>query len=163
MNPSVIVRKYRSEDAAALASIFYHTIHHINSAHYTQQQINVWAPLTSLETDGWLKKFSRTQPFVATINEQPVGFAEFESDGHIDCFYCHHEWIGKGVGQALMSRIYEEARQKGILRIFAEVSITAIPFFEKQGFITFLEQTVVKDGIELINYKMEKTLDSSID
>ena len=36
---------------------------------------------------------------------QIVGFAEFEPNGHIDCFYCHHEWIGKGIISALMKEI----------------------------------------------------------
>ena len=89
-----------------------------------------------------------------------VGFAEFELDGHIDCFYCHHQWIGSGIGSALMNAIYERANQKKILRIFAEVSITARPFFEKQGFIITKEQTVVIKGVQLTNYKMEKNFNS---
>ncbi|WP_068467557.1 GNAT family N-acetyltransferase [Candidatus Protochlamydia phocaeensis] len=158
MSPHIVIRKYRPEDVQALAYIYFNTIHLINSQHYTKEQVDVWAPSSSLEPAGWEKKFSRTKPFVALIGEEIVGFAEFEPNGHIDCFYCHHKWIGRGVGTALMRRIHEEAQRQHISRIFAEVSITAKPFFEKQGFTTICEQTVTKNQVALINYKMEKIL-----
>ena len=55
------------------------------------------------------------------IGEIIVGFVEFEPNGHIDCFYCHHKYIGCGVGSTLMESVYEIAIQKEIKRIFAEV------------------------------------------
>jgi putative acetyltransferase len=153
----VTIRRYKLEDAEDLANIYYNTIHRINSKHYTQEQVDAWAPETSLNAKRWAEKFERTQPFVAVADESIVGFAEFEPDGHIDCFYCHHDWIGKGVGSKLMQAIEELARTQGIKRIFSEVSITAKPFFERCGFHVLVQQTVVMRGIELTNYKMEKS------
>lgn len=155
------MRKYRSEDVQALAEIYYNTIHQINIRDYSEEQVDVWAPKTSLETEGWAKKFARTKPLVAVSNDVAVGFAEFEPDGHIDCFYCHHDWIGRGVGSALMKAIHERAGASKIGRIYAEVSITAKPFFEKHGFVTVTQQTVVREGVELTNFKMEKHLGES--
>lgn len=152
----IIIREYQAEDVQDLANIYYNTIHNFNIRDYTQEQVNVWAPESSREAIYWAKKLEKTKPFVAILDNTLVGFAEFEPDGHIDCFYCHHLWIGCGIGSALMSAIYEQAKKKNIPRIFAEVSITARPFFEKQGFTTITQQTVVVAGIELINYKMEK-------
>jgi putative acetyltransferase len=154
----ITIRKYSVGDVHALAHIYYHTIHRINSQHYTPEQVDVWAPESSLEESQWVKKFEKTIPLVAVVDEAVVGFAEFESDGYIDCFYCHHNWIGCGVGSALMHAIYEKASEWKVNRIFAEVSITAKPFFEKQGFIIVTEQTVIKRGVHLKNYKMEKKL-----
>ena len=154
----IIVRNYRPEDSQALADIYYNTIHKINIQHYTEEQVKVWAPETSLESGRWAKKFEKTKPLVAMMDEIIVGFVEFEPNGHIDCFYCHHKYIGCGVGSKLMASVYEIAIQKEIKRLFAEVSITARPFFEKQGFAVTEEQTVVLHGVKLINYKMEKYL-----
>ncbi|CUI18044.1 Acetyltransferase, GNAT family [Candidatus Protochlamydia naegleriophila] len=162
MAQPIHVRNYQPEDAQALACIYYHTIHTINIQHYTKEQVDVWAPLTSLEGEGWAKKFLKTNPYVAVINQEIVGFAEFEPDGHIDCFYCHHNWIGKGVGSALMHHIFIEAERIKVTRLFAEVSITAKPFFEKQRFSTICEQSVIKDGVQLTNFKMEKILNPII-
>lgn len=154
----ITVRKYKPEDSQALADIYYNTIHQINIQHYTEEQVRVWAPETSLESSEWAKKFEKTKPLVAMVGEIIVGFVEFEPNGHIDCFYCHHKYIGCGVGSILMASVYEIAIQKEIKRIFAEVSITARPFFEKHGFTIVEEQTVDLLGIKLTNYKMEKYL-----
>ncbi len=154
----IIIREYKPEDVQDLANIYYNTIHKVNIRDYTEEQLNVWAPDTSLEKSRWAEKLERTRPFVAIIEDTIVGFAEFESDGHIDCFYCHHEWIGYGIGSALMNAINKKAREQKNQRIYAEVSITARPFFEKQGFLVINEQTVLLKGIELTNFKMEKSL-----
>ena len=158
MKTEISIRDYQPEDVQDLAKTYYNTIHRINIQHYTEEQVDVWAPATSLETEGWAKKFSRTKPIIATVGDEIVGFAEFESNGHIDCFYCHHEWIGKGVGSALMKEISHRAKNNHIYHIFSEVSITAKPFFEKHGFRVVTQQTIVRKGVELTNFKMERTV-----
>ena len=85
-----------------------------------------------------------------------VGFAEFEPNGHIDCFYVHHEFQGKGVGSALMATIEANAATNKIHRIYSEVSITAKPFFESKGFQVVKQQKVNIRGCELTNFVMEK-------
>ena len=112
----------------------------------------------SLQPEGWLKKFQKTKPLVATANGQIVGFAEFEKNGHIDCFYCHHDGIGKGVGSALLKAIHEKAVEYVVEKIFAEVSITEKPFFERNGFKITREQEVERKGIKLVNFQMEKRM-----
>ncbi|QVL55144.1 MAG: GNAT family N-acetyltransferase [Simkaniaceae bacterium] len=148
MKNEISIRDYQPEDVQALAHIYYNTIHRINIQHYTEEQVTAWAPTSSLETEGWAKKLPKTKPIVASVGNEIVGFAEFEPNGHIDCFYCHHEWIGKGVGPALMKEILQRAKNSHIPLIFAEVSITAKPFFEKWGFQIVTEQTIVRKGVE---------------
>ncbi|MCX6994984.1 MAG: GNAT family N-acetyltransferase [Chlamydiae bacterium] len=158
MRKEISIREYRPDDVQALANIFFNTIHKINIQHYTEEQVNVWAPATSLETEGWAKKFPKTKPIIATVGAEIVGFAEFEPSGHIDCFYCHHEWIGKGVGSTLMKESLYRAKNNHIHHIFSEVSITAKPFFEKNGFRVVSEQTIVRKGVELTNFKMKRKI-----
>ncbi len=152
----VEVRPYRETDAEALAAIYYHTIHTVNAEHYSQEQREAWAPASSLDAAGWKKKWASLPPLVAVAEGAPVGFVELEDSGHIDCFYCHHEWQGKGVGSALMNAVVREAKVKGIERLFAEVSITARPFFAAKGFELVKEQTVKPRGIEMTNFVMER-------
>jgi len=61
MKKEIVIRDYRPEDVLALANIYYNTIHKINIQHYTEEQIDVWAPATSLETEGWAKKIFQNQ------------------------------------------------------------------------------------------------------
>ena len=154
----ITIRGYKREDAKALASIYYHTIHTINIRDYTETQVNVWAPEASKETAGWMKKWDKLVPFVALIDEKPVGFVELEPTGHIDCFYVHHEHQGQGVGSALMKFIFNEAKKRKMKELFAEVSITAKPFFESHGFMVVKPQTIVRQGVELCNFVMRKSM-----
>lgn len=152
----VIIRDYQASDAKALAKIYYNTIHQINSRDYTEDQINAWAPAVSLESDRWNEKWEKLPPLVAVLNNIIVGFAEFEMNGHIDCFYVHHEYQSCGIGKALMNAIMALANRYGCKTIFAEVSITAKPFFEKMGFQIVRENIVTIRGQQLNNYLMEK-------
>jgi putative acetyltransferase len=161
-----VTRMYKPGDAKALANIYYYTIHNVNIKDYNEEQVNAWAPPSSLELEGWEKKWEKIIPIVVLSNEQIVGFTEFEPNGHIDCFYVHHEFQNKGVGSALMKAIEGKAQEDHILRIYAEVSITAKPFFEKKGFQTVKEQKVTLKPffgkkvalkkVELTNFLMEK-------
>lgn len=152
----VQIRKYQESDSRFLAEIYYHTIHNINTRDYSEEQVNAWAPTSCLELDGWKKKWEKLPPIVATINNQIAGFAEFEENGHIDCFYVHHLFQGKYVGSALIKEIEQQALQKNISKIFAEVSITAKPFFLNRGFQVTKNQIVTIRGVELSNFVMEK-------
>lgn len=158
MNSKITIRSYSEADVTSLAAIYFYAIHNVNTKDYSTEQVNAWAPSTSLEIDGWIKKWKNLPPIVATINDTVVGFAEFEDNGHIDCFYCHHEYQGCGVGSALMKEIENRARELKVNKIFAEVSITARPFFETKGFIVKKEQSVIVRGVALTNFVMEKIL-----
>jgi GNAT superfamily N-acetyltransferase len=151
----VQVRCYQDGDAKHIASIYYNTVHTVNAKDYTKEQLNAWAPYHDNYT-AWQEKCAKLNPFVAIIDGAIVGFAEFEPNGHIDCFYVHHEFQGAGVGTALMREIEMEAREKLLPRIYAEVSITAKPFFVKKGFQVIKQQTVRIRDIELTNFLMEK-------
>jgi putative acetyltransferase len=152
----ITLRPYHKADAPALAALYYHTIHHINKKDYTPEQLNVWAPESARNPERWKQKWEKLPPFVAEINGEPVGFAEFEPNGHIDCFYVHHAHQGKGIGKALMAAILEEATTRNIPKIYAEVSITAQRFFEAQGFQMVRMQEVTLQGIALRNGVMER-------
>lgn len=58
MTTEILIRNYRIEDTQALANIYYNTIHRINIQHYTKEQVDEWAPASSLVAEGWAKKFS---------------------------------------------------------------------------------------------------------
>jgi GNAT superfamily N-acetyltransferase len=157
MNNQIQVRRYQEGDAKEIAHLYYNTIHNVNSKDYTKVQLDAWAPWTSVQNySGWKEKLENIKPFIALIGDIIVGFAEFEPNGHIDCFYVHHEFQGSGIGSALMCEIEKEAREKSLPKIYAEVSITARPFFEAKEFQIIKQQTVTIRDVELINFVMEK-------
>lgn len=162
MSNKIQVRRYIECDAKALAAIYYNTIHTVNAKDYFKEQLDAWAPKSCLDIEGWIQKWKKLLPYVALIDGIPVGFAEFDiGKGYIDCFYTHHKYQGKGIGTALMDKIVVEATEGSLSRIYAEVSITARPFFQAKGFQIVKEQTVQIRGEKLTNFVMENTNFSS--
>lgn len=162
MMPPILIREYQSADAPALWQLFYDTIHKVNIRNYSLEQVNAWAPL-DVDLDRWTKRFESRATFVAEDGTTILGFAELESSGHIDRFYCHAECQGQGVGTQLLNRIEGEASSRGITRLYTEASITALPFFERRGFIVIREQEVECRGVLLTNFVMTKTLQPASD
>ena len=153
---TIIIRQYIPDDAQQLANIFYYTIHNINIQDYTEDQINAWAPSSSLKVTGWMKKWETIKPLIALMDNKIVGFTEFEANGHIDCFYVHHEYQRIGIGSSLMNEVFNKANDLNLKRLFADVSITAKPFFESKGFKVVTQQNKDIRGVILTNFAMEK-------
>ncbi|WP_028581435.1 GNAT family N-acetyltransferase [Desulfogranum japonicum] len=153
------IRRYRKGEEQTLWSLLYKTVHKVNSKDYTQAQVEAWAP-SQWNLPNWIKRLNKTNPFVAEKDNQIIGFAELESNGHIDCFYCAHDWQRKGVGSSLLQAIEHEAIQLGISHLFAEASLAARGFFEKKGFSVEVEQTVSLRGEQFTNYAVSKRISS---
>ena len=153
----MLIRDYRPDDAAAIVRLFYETIHTVNLADYTAAQADAWAPAVP-DPDAWHRRMSRRRTLVAERDGEVIGFADIENDGHIDFLFCRHDVVRRGVGTALYRAIEEVARGLGLGRVFTAASITARPFFERQGFRVLKRNTTLRRGVELTNYAMEKRL-----
>ncbi len=95
---------------------------------------------------------------VVEISGQVVGFAELESTEHVDCFYCHRGYQRRGVGSVLLQHVKAESTRQVNQKMFAEVSVTARPFFERQSFCLIREQEVTVRGVTMTNFVMELEL-----
>lgn len=127
------IRKIRSGEAGSIWRLLHNTVHRINQADYSNEELVVLAP-DEYDAPHWVSRFIRTQPLVATQGRDLLGFAELAEDGRIDLFYVHHDHQGKGIGRALMQRLRAEAASRGLRQLYCEASITAQPFFENMGF-----------------------------
>lgn len=153
----MIVRRATPEDAPCLLRLFYGTVHAVNSRDYSQEQVDAWAP-PDMSKENWRRRQETRTTFVAEQDGQIVGFAELGPDGHIDGFYTHKDHQGQGAGTRLLEAIVAEAAQAGVQRLFAEVSITARPFFERRGFRVVRPQEFEHRGVMFRNYIMERLL-----
>jgi len=95
-------------------------------------------------------------------NDIPAAFIEFEADGHIDCFYCHTDIAGSGVGRALFRHAQSQAIAAGFTRLYveaSEASEAARRFFLREGFkVTALRQFQLC-SVAIHNHSMEKQLE----
>ncbi|MGB3649724.1 MAG: GNAT family N-acetyltransferase [Rivularia sp. (in: cyanobacteria)] len=150
------IRLFDKQDAEQIARLFHQTIREVNINDYSLNQVKAWAPDDIYFRD-WVSVCSERFTYVADDNGTIAGFGELESDGHIDCFYCHKNYQRMGVGKKIYHAIEAKACELKI-HLYTEASITAKPFFLRMGFSIMKKQQVECRGESFINYTMEKYL-----
>ena len=151
------IRDYRAGDTPQIVRLFFETVRSVNRADYSEEQLKAWAPEVP-DAAEWHSRMNDRRTLVAEEGAEVVGFAELEGDGHLDMLYLRKDAVGRGVGLRLYEAVEREARGSGLGRIFTEASITARPFFERQGFRVVRGQKVVVRGVGMTNFVMEKDL-----
>lgn len=146
------IRDYGPADAAETARLFYDTVHAVDAADYTAEQLAAWAPEVP-DTAGWNASFSARCALVAVLDGRIVGFGDMTDDGYLDRLYVHRDFLRRGVATALCDRL--EAHAKGCA-ITVRASVTALPFFRGRGYATVARQQVERRGVLLTNYLMRK-------
>jgi putative acetyltransferase len=137
--------------------LFNETIREVNICDYSTSQVKAWAP-DDIYFRNWVEVCSSRFTYVADDEGVIAGFGELETNGHIDCFYCHKNYQRRGVGSQIYQAIEVKAFELSMNRLFTEASITAKPFFQRLGFSIVKEQEVTRRGETFINYAMEKFL-----
>lgn len=155
------LQPYQPGEAAALAELFYRTVHAVCLGDYTQEQVDVWAD-GQVNIAAWEKSFLAHDTLVARMNGEIVGFADLDG-GYLDRLYVHKDYQRQGVATALVQALETLAGSRGELRMTTHGSITARPFFEKWGWRVVKEQQVARKGLLLTNFVMEKTLKTTVD
>ena len=151
----VVIRPFQVGDEPALHAVFYSAVHEIAAARYTPEQLNAWAP-ADYDVMQWAERLRRNQPFLAEIDGQPVGYTDLQADGHIDHFFVAGTHVRQGVGRQLMDHLLKLAVQRGLSRVQAHVSLSAEPFFLRNGFAVTARQTVTVRGVSLANALMTR-------
>lgn len=80
----------------------------------------------------WISE-ERSCSLVAKRGAEIVGFALLK-EGEILLNYVAPEYIGKGAGAQMLSALEYWARSQGISELYCNSSITAKPFYERNGF-----------------------------
>jgi putative acetyltransferase len=155
--PAITIRPYRPQDAGVLSAVFYASVRHIARRDYTEAQVRAWAP-DRVWGDDWDKRRAATSTWVAECGREIAGFSDLGSDGHIDMLYVRPDFERQGIARALLLYIESVAKERGLSRLYTEASITARPVFEALGFHIVAEQTVTRDGVPMLNYRMVKSV-----
>ncbi|MDP1912334.1 MAG: GNAT family N-acetyltransferase [Pseudomonadota bacterium] len=153
----MLIRNFRPDDAPLLRTVFYASVHQLAARNYTPEQREAWAPLDH-DAAQWAARLQANQPFVAELDGAVAGFADLQDSGYIDQFFVAPACAGRGVAKALMAHIEASAARRGITALFADVSLTAEPFFSVSGFTVEQRQQVERQGVVLRNARMGKAL-----
>lgn len=148
----MIIRSYVSADCEEIAELFYQTVHTVNAKDYTDEQLNAWAS-GRVNLAEWDKSFSEHITVVAVENDAIVGFGDIDKSGYLDRLYVHKDFQSQGIATALCDKL---ERSISAEKIFTHASVTAKGFFEHRGYKVVREQQVIRNGIYLTNFIMEK-------
>ena len=150
----MILRKYRSNDCPEMLKLFYDTVHEINKKDYSSEQLDAWT--SDIIFDKWDKSFLSNNTIVAEKNGIIAGFGDMDNNGYLDRLYVNKDYQNMGVGSAIINELEKTAVSNGVFCFTTYSSITAKPFFIKHDYRVLKENTVLKNGIEMRNYFMEK-------
>ena len=141
------IRVAEEKDAAALVEIYSYYVEK------TAITFEYETPSTEEFTER-IHNIKEKYPYiVAEENGEILGFADMDGAGYLDRLYVHKDHQGRGVATALCSALEAACPVKNFT---THASLTARPFFESRGYQVLRRQTVVRHGISLENFVMEK-------
>lgn len=146
------LRPYRPADCPVLAQLFYDTVHRVNRKDYTPQQCRAWAT-GQVDLAEWNRSFLCHCTLVAWEKDAILGFGDMAPEGYLDRLYVRWDRQGEGIGYALCQAL-EAAVPSARYHTYA--SLTARPFFLRQGYRVAAENQVLRNGVLLPNFLMEK-------
>ena len=154
----VTLRQYLPADSNETLELFRDTVHSVNAADYSAEQLDAWAP-PSMNAALWNQRILRND--CAVVAEQQgtiVGIGTADTSGYFDLLYVHKDYQRMGIATSFAEYIEEYLSRHGVASITTEASITAVPFFENRGYVIRQEQKVECRGQLFTNYKMEKEM-----
>ncbi|MGL1493944.1 GNAT family N-acetyltransferase, partial [Vibrio parahaemolyticus] len=99
---------------------------------YSDDQMQAFLSYYSIET--LQQKMIKGDFFCAIIDDEIVGVIGLEDDMVIG-FYIKLDFLGKGLGKALLNYIEDFAQHKGFKNIQLASSPVSISFYEKHGWL----------------------------
>lgn len=145
-------------DIPELKQLYKGVILSVKRKNYSAPEVEDWASCGDNDLQ-WIQLITE-QYFIMAKDESEriVGFSSINREGYLHMMFVHKDFQRLGIAKLLYNDIENYAVNNNIHKITSEVSITARPFFEKQGFVVDEEQKRKAKDLYLTNYKMSKTI-----
>jgi len=161
----VRVRQATDEDTGALLLLRRQAILALRSAHYSPDQIAVWADAPAGELGGAVDD-PEWSVLVAERDTALVGFGaiRYQDRPHLWALYVSPQWARRGTGTALLAALERDARRHGCSALWVAASLNAARFYERRGYgrgvpFTFDMESISGEAT-LVAVKMIKRLDT---
>lgn len=150
-------RPYRPADAAACAIVFETAVRDGAARHYDAEQRTAWISARTPET--WAARLADQTVWVGVdASDKVLGFFSLTDDGVIDFAFVLPQMRGTGLADALLNRLVDVARTRGLTRLTTEASLIARSFFARNGWEEERRQTVWIGDVSLDNFVMSRKL-----
>lgn len=151
------IRRAKESDSQEIGNMYFDTVNAVNSKDYPKEKIDVWAA-SGKKYDMWKKKISEQYFLVAERGNIITGISSIDPSGYLDFMYVHKDYQRMGIAQALLNEIEKKAAEQKNSEIWAYVSLTADPFFKKNGYEFSGEKIIVIQGVEFVDRILRKKL-----
>jgi putative acetyltransferase len=151
------VRPYRRADAEPIVRIYFDAVHAVADSDYSPAERAAWAPRLP-DPESWHQRMMTRRTFVLEETGEPIAFAELDADGTVDMFYCRPDRQRQGAGSRLYAALEAAALRAGMKRLTVDASHPGRRFFERQSFRTERQHAFRRNGVALVNFRMEKRL-----
>lgn len=91
--------------------------------------------------------------FVACEGDTIIGFGDIDPSGYLDRLYVHKDYQRMAIASALLNKLENSCDAE---KITTFASITSRPFFLASGYTAVRENIVIRNGVSLVNFLMEK-------
>jgi putative acetyltransferase len=154
---AVSLRPYLPADAEHCAAIFRASVEELASEDYSNDQCAAWAARAD-DSAAFAKRLAEALTLIALYDGELAGFASLKGADVIDMVFVDPAVARRGVATALVDALVRLAAARGAKTLTAEVSDTAKPLFERQGFVAQRRNLVQLDDEWLANTTMTKRL-----
>lgn len=124
---------------------------------YTNEQIEAWVN-SRFDIQKWEQKRQQQQFWFAWEQDELIGFCSLEACQNLDLLYVKPAFKKQKVAANLLQSVLEYAQLNQVKFIRTEASLTAVPFFEKFGFIKQENNSFLYNGIWMENVSMQLEL-----
>lgn len=155
VNNAVNIRPAVAGDAEALLALFRESVRGLGAGLYPPEALEAW--ITGLDEARLRNLLRTTRVLAAELDGELAGFCALDSD-LLEMLYVHPRHAHKGVATVLLAAIETEALRQGADTLSVRVSLAAQPFFKARGFLMVRGLEVVRSGVEIFCFQMEKRL-----
>lgn len=144
------------DDAEPLAQLIADSAHATLAPHYSEVQMEAF--LDYYSPSAMRGKIASQAVFCAEMDGQLVGTVALTADGSVVGFYTHADYLGKGIGKAMMRHIELVAQQKNHKEIWLTASPVGLGFYLKLGWEKRSDYVFHHRGVDFDETLMAKQL-----
>ncbi|MEM1100645.1 MAG: GNAT family N-acetyltransferase [Pseudomonadota bacterium] len=149
----MLIRRFRAEDGAGCAALFYEAVHVGAAEKYDAAQRRAWAPKVP-DGAAFAERLGAEHCFVAEDGEAIRGFMSLTPKGYLDMAFVAPDARGTGLADKLYAEILRAARSTGLTYLAVDASAYAHPFFTRHGWTIHRAAEVERGGLAIPRYSM---------
>jgi putative acetyltransferase len=152
------IRRARQEDCQSIGGVHSAAVRGISATFYTPEEIHAWS--VPRKPENYEESIRSKEFFVAEDESGVVGFGVLNQKiAEVEAVYVTPGAVRRGIGLALLRKLEERARARGLHRLRLNASLNAVSFYEKAGYVA-QERSKYRllTGVEIACVPMVKAL-----